>query len=191
MLVPSGRARPVRERCVTRKSRRRAVTASLGLAVVVAACPAPPPDGERVGATPVPRPVRADDVLAIASDGTASVTVVNLWATWCAPCREELPALLEMRRDLAPQGVRLVLVSVDDVAAPESVASVLAGLGVDFPTYLQDRRDRAFASTLHPRWAGDIPATLLYDREGTRRRLLIGRQDRDALVSAVREILGP
>ena len=49
------------------------------------------------------------------------VTLVNIWATWCGPCREEIPALDSLYRALAPKGLRIAAVSVDQGAAADVV----------------------------------------------------------------------
>ena len=58
-------------------------------------------------------PATADTVFQEVRKPGASVTVVNVWATWCQPCREEFPDLLKLRRAYARQGLRLVLVNAD------------------------------------------------------------------------------
>src|SRR3989442_14139175 len=62
---------------------------------------------------PALRPTDAASLVALANDGRARVTVLNVWATWCMPCRQEFPELLEASRAHAGDGVRLVLVSTD------------------------------------------------------------------------------
>jgi thiol-disulfide isomerase/thioredoxin len=125
----------------------------------------------------------------MAADGSAAVTVVNVWATWCVPCRQEMPDLLRLRREMAGRGVRLVLVSTDFDLSPERIAEVLTGFGVDFPTWLKEQRDADFIDGLNPDWQGAIPATLVYDGAGRLRQFLLGRQDHEALVRAVQSVL--
>jgi len=175
-----------------------------GLALVLAAAcrpeaPAPAssaggaPDAAAPGAAqrkaPPPTKTTAQELVALAGDGKASVTVVNVWATWCVPCRQEMPDLVRLGREMAGDGVRLVLVSTDFDESPEHIAEVLTGYGVDFPTYLKEQRDVDFIDGLDPDWQGAIPATFVYDRSGRLQQFLLGRQDHDALVRAVRGVL--
>jgi len=128
---------------------------SLILALALAATPAP-----------APVPAGAEAILAEVRKPGASAVLVNVWATWCAPCREEFPDLLHVARDLAPKGLRLVLVSVDFPGAEEETTRFLTSEGVDFPTFLRTGKDEAFVDGLEPQWSGAIPATFLYDANG-------------------------
>lgn len=66
-------------------------------------------------------------------DYRGRVVLVNIWATWCAPCREEIPSLQALYRDFAPKGFRVVAVSVDDAAdAPQKIREFLAPYHVTF-----------------------------------------------------------
>ena len=115
---------------------------------------------------PTPLPAGAEQIVAEIRKPGASAVLVNVWATWCAPCREEFPDLLHVARDLAPKGLRLVLVSVDFPGAEAEATSFLTSEGVDFPTFIRTGRDEAFVDGLDPRWSGAIPATFLYDANG-------------------------
>jgi thiol-disulfide isomerase/thioredoxin len=99
---------------------------------------------------------------------------VNVWATFCEPCREEMPALLRVFRARQARGLRLVLVSADDEGGRGEAQRVLAGMGVDFPTYLKTGDDMAFINGLDPRWTGALPASFLFDGEGQLRQFWPG-----------------
>jgi len=95
------------------------------------------------------------------------VLLVNFWATWCEPCREEFPALVRLHNTYRGRGLSLVAISMDE---PESVTEIKAFLkseGAQFGSYRHNFRDfGAFVDTINPRWGGGIPASFLYDREG-------------------------
>jgi thiol-disulfide isomerase/thioredoxin len=96
--------------------------------------------------------------------------LVNFWATWCAPCREEFPDLVRVREQYGTDKLDFVLVSLDDPsdidkAVPEFLAEVRA---TAFPAYLLYAEDDSNAINLvDPTWSGELPATFLYDRAGS------------------------
>jgi thiol-disulfide isomerase/thioredoxin len=110
--------------------------------------------------------VGAEDVERLVDEARGRVVLVNVWATWCDPCREEFPALVRIRRELSPGDFRLVLVSADFASQRPQVERFLAGQGVDFPTYLKGEDDNDFIARMSPAWSGALPATWLYGRDG-------------------------
>ena len=132
----------------------------LGLAVLVAisGCGS----REATNSTSAARPVGGTPVLlAVAPAGIPAlvaprggVTLVNVWATWCAPCRREFPGLLGVASERASQGVRLVLISADFPDQRPAVLSFLAAQGIRDTTYIKDGPDQPFIDSLSPRWSG-------------------------------------
>lgn len=130
----------------------------------------------RADSSPVAPLIEAEPVQlldAVRAPGAKAV-VVNLWATWCLPCREEFPDLLRLRRAYADRGVRLVLVSGDFGSERPQVEAFLREQGVDFPTYLKTGSDMALIDAFDPQWSGALPATFIYDGQGRRRHSLFG-----------------
>jgi thiol-disulfide isomerase/thioredoxin len=102
-----------------------------------------------------------------ARPGTTAV-LVNVWATWCEPCREEMPDLVRLTRDPKARGVRLLLVSADSQSESAAVAAYLGKLGIKGPSYLKTGDDMKFIDGLDPTWDGTIPTSWLYDAGGRR-----------------------
>ncbi len=120
-------------------------------------------------ATPVPpdfSPITSAEVPELARNGNGQVTFVNIWATWCPPCKEELPDLLRLERDYKNQGVKLVLVSADFESQHQAAREFLSQIGVTFPTYYKNESDNEFISGIYKEWSGALPVTLLYDSSG-------------------------
>lgn len=142
-------------------------------------------------APPAPTPADAAAVRAEIARPGASAVLVNVWATWCAPCREEFPDLLHVARDFKDRGLRLVLVSVDfDDAVPDARA-FLAQEGVDFKTFIRSGKDETFVDGLEPEWSGAIPATFVYDAQGKLVRFWEGKASYPVIKKRVLEALHP
>jgi thiol-disulfide isomerase/thioredoxin len=127
------------------------------------------PERAEVGRDAQVVPVTAAEVREVVAAGRGNVVLLNVWATWCNPCREEFPHLVRLHRELAAQGFSLVLVSADFESQLPKVTEFLADQGVSFRTYRKAGSDAEFIDGLDPRWSGALPATFLYDRDGTLR----------------------
>ncbi len=178
-----------------RSARRRALVAALRL-LSVAARPGWAGEGEsRPAASPLPvgdvsvKSATAAEILQAVRASNAPVVLVNVWATWCLPCRQEFPDIVRLRNSWQGRGLRVFFVSGDFESELPAVKGFLAEQGVDFPTYLKQGKDMAFIDAFDPKWSGALPATFLYDRRGIRRRSLFGKSSYDRLESAVRELL--
>lgn len=136
------------------------------------------------GGAPVRR-VTAAEFATIIRGTSSPATLVNVWATWCEPCREEFPALLNVARQRHGDGVRLVLVSADFETQLPAVRSFLNEHGVRDTTYIRMGDDMAFIDTLSTAWSGALPATFVYDRAGHEIAFWEGRADEARFLTAI------
>ena len=166
--------------------RRPALAAAVALLLAVAlalagpACAPSPRRAEKAAPRPagphVVTPATVEEVLAVVCQPGARAVVLNVWGTWCGPCREEFPDLVQLRRDYESRGLRLVLLSVDFDSEVPAVNRFLAEQGVDFETYLRaGGDDDKFINTLSPLWSGALPATFIYDGAGKLRDFWEGK----------------
>jgi thiol-disulfide isomerase/thioredoxin len=101
--------------------------------------------------------------------GRTRPLLVNFWATWCGPCREEFPDLVKIRSQYDAARLDFVIVSLDDPsdidkAVPAFLSEVRA---TALPAYLLHANDSDVAINLVDQtWSGELPATFLYDRSG-------------------------
>ena len=90
------------------------------------------------------------------------VVLINYWATWCPPCREEMPEFVKAQQELGPRGLQFVGIAIDDAAKAEAFA---AELGLNYPVliggYGAIELSRAFGNRL-----GALPFTIIVDRAG-------------------------
>lgn len=96
----------------------------------------------------------------------SKVKLLNVWATWCKPCVEEMPYILQTYRENKDKGMSLYLVSADVSSATERAKEMLLEFGVDFKTYQKDYSDGEFIERLSPDWTGALPATFIYNETG-------------------------
>jgi thiol-disulfide isomerase/thioredoxin len=92
-------------------------------------------------------------------------TLVSAWASWCGPCRRELPMLQALAVNLKPQGVRVVLVTVDDPKDEAKALSFLKDNGITLQSYRVDGSINDFKIGINPRWPGMLPASFLFDAQ--------------------------
>ncbi len=128
-------------------------------------------------AQPVPAPdfelptVGEQDASVRLSSLRGQQVLLNLWATWCPPCRRELALFQEQGREFERSGVAVIAVSVDDPATAEAVAKLSGELRLAFPVLLADRTTAEAYSILNERLfdrrrALAIPTSFLLDAEG-------------------------
>jgi cytochrome c biogenesis protein CcmG/thiol:disulfide interchange protein DsbE len=100
-----------------------------------------------------------------------SVTLVNVWATWCAPCRVEMPAMEQAYQSMAPYGFKIAAVSIDE-GDPEDVRAFGRELSLSFDL-LQDRSTKVVETYQ----TTGVPESFLLDRNGILVKRIIGPHD--------------
>lgn len=117
--------------------------------------------------------------------------LVNFWATWCEPCRDEFPMLSELARQHAPQGLTVIGVSLDEDVDINLVRHFLKRMNPAFPNYRKKPgKDEPFINGVDAKWGGALPATFFYDREGRRMASLVGEHKRAEFDTVIERLLG-
>lgn len=115
------------------------------------------------------------------------VLVVNFWATWCPPCRDEMPELSALQDKLGPRGLTVAGISIDDIVKMQAFAHELP---VSYPLLAADFEAMTLAEGLGND-KGILPYTVVLDREGRRVQQYFGRIDPERLETDVLALLAP
>jgi len=111
-----------------------------------------------------------DGSIVSASDFDGKVVLVNFWATWCAPCREEMPMLMALREEHQEEGLEIVGIAIDDV---QRARDFVDELGIQYPN-LVGSTDVMATMQLYGNVSGTLPYSVLVDRAGTVRWAKLG-----------------
>ena len=106
------------------------------------------------------------------ADYRGSVVLLNVWATWCAPCRVEMPSMEALHKDFAARGLRVVAVSIDQIAGPPQIREFARELGLTFDI-LHDSAQAIIRSYQ----VNGYPQSFVIGRDGTIRRKWIGAEN--------------
>ena len=117
-------------------------------------------------------------------DLAGTVVLLNFWATWCGPCKEEMPSLAKLQTHFAPEEVRVVTVTTD--IYPQGITQFLEHLGIRLPVLLDENQELSQSFMVR-----GLPTTVLIAQDGR----LVGRAvgprawDSQESVALVRQVL--
>jgi len=120
------------------------------------------------------------------ADFKGRTVLLNLWATWCAPCRKEMPDLAKLQKEMGGPGFEVVALSLDRKGA-EASSAFLKETGADNLALYTDQESKALAAVN----ALGLPATLLVTRDGKEAARLLGPADwsSDEAKAIIRELM--
>jgi thiol-disulfide isomerase/thioredoxin len=137
------------------------------------------------------RPLDERGLDSLISERNGKILVLNVWATWCAPCKEEFPDLITLAKSIPHKDVEIAALSVDYPDETESlIAPFIRQMDPPFPVFVSAIESQdTLINKLEPRWNGAIPATLIFDAKGKRQLFLTGLQTLPQFKKAVDDVL--
>ena len=120
------------------------------------------------------------------------VVLVNFWATWCVPCREEFPDLVRLESDYRGKSLAVIGVSTDLGKDLTGVEKFLSSNNPGFANYHKKSGgdDQDFIDGVDAKWGGELPFTVLYGKDGRKAATLSGKQTRASLEKEIGKLLG-
>lgn len=122
------------------------------------------------------------------SDFEGKVLVVDIWGTWCPPCRDEVPHFVELQEELGPQGLQMVGINYENADTPsETIAEIKAftdSTPVNYPLLLGTEEIQQQIPNF-----GAFPTTVFIDREGNVRLTLVGARSKRELKTIMTQLL--
>lgn len=118
------------------------------------------------------------------ADHAGNVILLDFWATWCAPCRIEIPGFIEMVERYGPRGFSVLGISIDD--SPKALQDYAAELGMNYPVLVGDGRDdvkEAYGPII------GFPTSIVIDRDGTICHRHVGYTVKERFVEDIEELL--
>jgi thiol-disulfide isomerase/thioredoxin len=109
--------------------------------------------------------------------------LLNFWATWCGPCKIEMPWFIELQKQYGPQGLQIVGVAMDD-SSNEEISKFVKEMGVDYPILLgKESVGEQYGGV------GVLPTTYFIDRDGKIVAREFGLQSRSVFVDHIKQAL--
>jgi len=114
--------------------------------------------------------------------------LINIWATWCIPCREEFPDLVELSQNYQNE-LDVVAISVDFKEDIENkIIPFLKKNKVEFPVYINGfKKDDQLINYFSEVWNGAIPATFIYDKKGKQVKFIEGKHSFESFSSIIQK----
>jgi len=106
------------------------------------------------------------------SDFRGKVVFLNFWATWCAPCREEMPSMEVLNKSFEKDGLVVLAVSIDRVTTTKDIPPFVKSLNLTFPVLID-----SWGITDKPYKRLGVPETFIIDQQGIVREIIIGPKD--------------
>jgi thiol-disulfide isomerase/thioredoxin len=155
---------------------------ALGVGLYAGFARSPSPDATTLMALSLPDTQGREQPLA---QWKGRVIVVNFWATWCEPCREEMPEFVHSQTELGPKGVQFVGIAIDEL---DKVSQFQKAIELNYPVLMGGYGAIELSKTMGNRLAA-LPFTVIIDRQGNVAHTQLGRLKPPQLRSILTKLL--
>jgi thiol-disulfide isomerase/thioredoxin len=129
-------------------------------------------------------PINEEQLSAVIREHQGQVVLVNFWATWCIPCREEILVLVRLYEERQGEGLTIISISIDEPEKKGHAGIFLEESHANFPAYIVNTEDlEAFLGVMDPTWTGAIPATFIFNRQGEKAFSHVGQLSYEELTA--------
>jgi thiol-disulfide isomerase/thioredoxin len=134
--------------------------------------------------------IHKDKLDSLIKNRDGNLLLINIWATWCIPCREEFPDLIKIAENFADD-LDVIAVSVDFADEKDSkIIPFLKDKKVNFPVFISGfEKDEEMINYFSKEWNGALPATFIYNRQGNQIEFLEGKHSYESFSSVIRNLL--
>jgi thiol-disulfide isomerase/thioredoxin len=137
-------------------------------------------------------PIDATGLTKLIAERNGKVLLMNIWATWCAPCVAEFPDLVKLSQTYDTTGVEVVAISADYPDEVDTkIIPFLRKMNVPFRVFVaQFKHQEDFINAVNRSWSGALPATLVYDSHGKEHWFHVGQQSYEDFKNQIDKVKG-
>jgi thiol-disulfide isomerase/thioredoxin len=128
--------------------------------------------------------INAGGIPSSLSDFRGNVVLINFWATWCIPCRKEIPDLISINTELSGNGLTIIGISVDDTEDIARVDMFIEDQEIPYINVLDDGRIAEHIGSIRA-----VPTTLIIDRDGTVQETIVGVRTKEQFMEKIKRYL--
>jgi thiol-disulfide isomerase/thioredoxin len=135
--------------------------------------------------------INENDLAEIIKNRGGKALFLNIWATWCVPCVEEFPAIVQLHKNYKNRGIEIIAVSVDlPEEAETKIIPFLTKQNAEFKVVVADEKSsEKIIEMLNPGWSGAIPASFIFDKNGNQLRFFSGAQSYEQMSSGIDSVI--
>jgi thiol-disulfide isomerase/thioredoxin len=134
--------------------------------------------------------VDQSELIRLINNRNGKILFLNIWATWCEPCREEFPDIIKISKTYKENDIEVVGISVDFPDEVDSkIIPFLLKNKVPFKIYVSGfKKDEDLINILNKNWSGALPATFIFDKQGVQRYMLVGKGTYDKFKNEIEKL---